>query len=72
MSTPEFNEREQVLALYPSSSCFYRATVIAPPSQVYHSNKNKSFPGYYLLQFDDDGGMERPVDGRMVLRCPKK
>jgi hypothetical protein len=32
--SPEFSTGHDVLALYPSSSCFYKAKVIIPPSQV--------------------------------------
>lgn len=31
---PEIPAHQEVLALYPSTTCFYRAVVISPPSKV--------------------------------------
>lgn len=31
---PEIPAQQDVLALYPGTTCFYKATVIAPPSKV--------------------------------------
>jgi len=33
-SSPEIPAQQDVLALYPGTTCFYKATVIAPPSKV--------------------------------------
>lgn len=32
--SPETPAYQDVLALYPGTTCFYKATVIAPPSKV--------------------------------------
>lgn len=32
--SPEIPAHQDVLALYPGTTCFYKATVIAPPSKV--------------------------------------
>jgi hypothetical protein len=34
---PEFQKGDTVLALFPGSSCFYKSTVIRPPSEVIES-----------------------------------
>jgi SAGA-associated factor 29 len=60
----EFAPNHRVLALYPSSSCFYKATVVSLPDP-------SSVPCEYLLRFDDDGNIERRVDYRMVLDFKK-
>ncbi|KAI8906795.1 SGF29 tudor-like domain-containing protein [Gorgonomyces haynaldii] len=62
--THEFPAQHQVLALYPASTCFYKATVVMPPSATGKS--------VYIVQFDDDGGFERSVDIRMVLDFPQE
>ncbi|TPX37838.1 hypothetical protein SeMB42_g05740 [Synchytrium endobioticum] len=64
---PEFLIGQQVLALYPTTSCFYSATVMVPPSR----NKDGTFAGTYVLKFEDDEGYERFVDPTMVLEVPK-
>jgi hypothetical protein len=33
-SSPEIPAQQDVLALYPGTTCFYKAIVIAPPSKV--------------------------------------
>ncbi|KAF9980701.1 hypothetical protein BGZ65_004777 [Modicella reniformis] len=64
---PEFSAGHTVLALYPATTCFYKAIVIQPPS-----TKNKdSSTGHYKIKFDDDEGIERTAPPRMVLDMPK-
>ncbi|KAF9438922.1 hypothetical protein BGZ76_002921 [Entomortierella beljakovae] len=62
---PEFPAGHTVLALYPSTTCFYKAIVIQPPS------KNKDQSPLYRIKFDDDEGNERTAPPRMVLDMPK-
>ncbi|KAF9203014.1 hypothetical protein BGZ49_006893 [Haplosporangium sp. Z 27] len=63
---PEFPAGHTVLALYPSTTCFYKAIVVQPPS------KNKDYPTpLYRIKFDDDEGNERTAPPRMVLDMPK-
>ncbi|KAJ2997459.1 hypothetical protein HDV02_005500 [Globomyces sp. JEL0801] len=52
----------QVLALYPASSCFYRATVLLAPEHGLTE---------YIVKFEDDGDFERSVSPNMVLEYPK-
>ncbi|KAJ3416839.1 hypothetical protein HDV05_008424 [Chytridiales sp. JEL 0842] len=63
----EFPANHTVLALYPNSSCFYKATVLKPPSK----NQDEDYPGHYVLRFEDDGGFDRYVNPCMVLDMPK-
>ncbi|KAG0358857.1 hypothetical protein BG005_001738 [Podila minutissima] len=65
-AVPEFPAGHTVLALYPSTTCFYKAVVVQPPSK----NKDYATP-VYRIQFDDDGGSERTAPPRMVLDMPK-
>ncbi|KAL1919338.1 uncharacterized protein VTP21DRAFT_2031 [Calcarisporiella thermophila] len=62
---PEFAAGSDVLALYPSTTCFYKAKVITPPS------KNKSKPGHYQLRFEDDNDHTQMVEDRLVLEMPR-
>lgn len=64
----EFAERAAVLALYPQTTCFYRATVVEAPS------KNKT--GDYLVLFEEEEEQEGvvphiAVNPRLVLAAPK-
>ncbi|KAG0054333.1 hypothetical protein BGZ83_011439 [Gryganskiella cystojenkinii] len=65
-SVPEFSAGHTVLALYPSTTCFYKAIVVQPPSK----NKDYASP-LYRIKFDDDEGNERTAPPRMVLDMPK-
>ncbi|KAG0344427.1 SAGA HAT/Core module component [Podila humilis] len=65
-AVPEFPAGHTVLALYPSTTCFYKAVVVQPPSK----NKDYATP-VYRIKFDDDGGNERTAPPRMVLDMPK-
>ncbi|KAG0352076.1 SAGA HAT/Core module component [Gamsiella multidivaricata] len=63
---PEFPAGHTVLALYPLTTCFYKAIVVQPPS------KNKDNPSpLYRIKFDDDEGNERTAPPKMVLDMPK-
>ncbi|KAJ3343287.1 hypothetical protein HDU83_005722 [Entophlyctis luteolus] len=63
----EYPENHTVLALYPNTTCFYKAFVVVPPS------KNTSGPtaGHYLVRFDDDGDQNQPVNIMYCLEYPK-
>ncbi|KAJ3234698.1 DNA-directed DNA polymerase gamma mip1 [Chytriomyces hyalinus] len=60
-SRMEFPQGHTVLALYPGTTCFYRATVVLPPS------KNT----VYRVRFEDDGGEDRTVPIEFCLDFPK-
>ncbi|KXS13684.1 hypothetical protein M427DRAFT_366644 [Gonapodya prolifera JEL478] len=56
----------QVLALFPTTTCFYLARVMVPPS------RNRDSPQQYIVMFDDDNAEQRLVQGRYVLSLPVK
>ncbi|KAJ3072274.1 hypothetical protein HDU98_003897 [Podochytrium sp. JEL0797] len=59
----EFPEGHLVLALYPGSTCFYKAIVMLPPS--------KNPARVYSIRFDDDHGENRSVTAKFCLDFPK-
>ncbi|CEP17297.1 hypothetical protein [Parasitella parasitica] len=63
----EINAGQDVLALYPGTTCFYRAKVAAPPSK----NKDHSYSGNYKVQFEDDNNEYKYVMPGHVLEVPK-
>ncbi|CAG8605610.1 10539_t:CDS:2, partial [Dentiscutata heterogama] len=65
MWMPEFPQSSTVIALYPGTTCFYKADVVLPPSKLSVSLK-------YLLTFEDDDNAERYVDAHYVLDVPKE
>lgn len=64
LSKGEFNVGHPVLALFPTTTCLYRATIVSVPSK-----RKKSFE--YLVQFENDDidGIipARPVPARYIL-----
>lgn len=60
----EFQPGARVLALYPDTTTFYRATVVSPPE----GRSGKSKEGHYWIQFEDDGEMRHEVEKLGVLR----
>lgn len=83
-SYPEFPKGSTVMALYPDTSCFYRAEVIESPvvdkvgSLSFHSLKfsddnsqatNKFIP-FYKVRFEDDDDMEHSVAALVVVEFP--
>ncbi|KAI9278516.1 SGF29 tudor-like domain-containing protein [Phascolomyces articulosus] len=62
-NVPEIGTGQDVLALYPGTTCFYKATVILPPS------KNKDIT--YRVQFEDDNNEYKDVQRDHVLEMPK-
>ncbi|CAG8643474.1 37064_t:CDS:2, partial [Racocetra persica] len=63
--TLEFPKDSTVIALYPSTTCFYKAVVVIPPSKLTPKSSR------YLLTFEDDDNAERYVDSRYVIDIPK-
>lgn len=63
---PEFPVGSTVMALYPDTSCFYRAEVIATPDRAVTSSK---YPAY-KVKFEDDEGMEHSVPAFWVVDFP--
>mmetsp|Transcript_29991 Transcript_29991/g.50357 ORF Transcript_29991/g.50357 Transcript_29991/m.50357 type:complete len:379 (+) Transcript_29991:168-1304(+) len=49
---PEFPKDSKVLAMFPDSTCFYKATVVAPPSR--RQKQRTGAPLEYTILFEDD------------------
>ncbi|KAH7885387.1 SGF29 tudor-like domain-containing protein [Phlebopus sp. FC_14] len=70
----EFQAGSTVMALYPDTSCFYRAEVIAspkdlqPPGRGGVSSKHISM---YKLKFEDDDDQEHSVLAQWVVEWPR-
>ncbi|SAL98106.1 hypothetical protein [Absidia glauca] len=62
---PEYPTGRHVLALYPGTTCFYKAIVVVPPS------KNKDVVGTYKVQFEDDNNEIKYANPEHVLETPK-
>ncbi|OBZ86499.1 SAGA-associated factor 29 [Choanephora cucurbitarum] len=62
--SPEIPAQQDVLALYPGTTCFYKATVVAPPS------KSKEIKNY-RVRFEDDNNEVKYVMPEHVLEMPK-
>ncbi|KAG2070358.1 hypothetical protein BDR04DRAFT_601527 [Suillus decipiens] len=62
----EFPAGSTVMALYPDTSCFYRAEVISPPRDV----PGRSIATYYQLKFEDDDDQEHSVAAQWVVEWP--
>lgn len=60
----EFPTRATVMALYPDTSCFYRAEVIASPKD------RASGTTFYKLKFEDDDDQEHMVSAAEVVEWP--
>ncbi|KAI9262045.1 SGF29 tudor-like domain-containing protein [Sporodiniella umbellata] len=67
MALPELDTGEDVLALYPGTTCFYKAKVVAPPSK----NKESAYERSYTVQFEDDNNEYKHVMSGHVLELPR-
>ncbi|KAL4251861.1 SAGA-associated factor 29 [Abortiporus biennis] len=71
---PEFPTGSVVMALYPDTSCFYRAEVIASPRDMAptgRSGSSKQAPiPMYKLKFEDDDDQEHCVTAQWVVEWP--
>ncbi|KAI9443512.1 SGF29 tudor-like domain-containing protein [Lactarius indigo] len=65
----EFPTGATVLALYPDTSCFYRAEVVASPKDIPTQGRN-SGTTYYKLKFEDDDDQEHMVSAAEVVEWP--
>ncbi|TBU62334.1 SGF29 tudor-like domain-containing protein [Dichomitus squalens] len=71
---PEFTAGATVMALYPDTSCFYRAEVIASPKDL-NTGRNGGTgkqPPMYKLKFEDDDDQEHMVQALWVVEWPGK
>ncbi|KAG8214495.1 hypothetical protein J3R82DRAFT_9551 [Butyriboletus roseoflavus] len=68
----EFPAGSTVMALYPDTSCFYRAEVIASPKDLQPSSRGISAKhiSVYKLKFEDDDDQEHPVLAQWVVEWP--
>ncbi|KAJ7069797.1 SGF29 tudor-like domain-containing protein [Mycena amicta] len=67
-SYQEFPPGSTVMALYPDTSCFYRAEVIATPRQTGRSTPSAKL--LYKLKFEDDDDQEHSVLADWVVEWP--
>ncbi|KAF5360947.1 hypothetical protein D9756_004801 [Leucocoprinus leucothites] len=72
-SYQDFSAGSTVMALYPDTSCFYRAEVIAAPKDIQPSGRaapsSKYMPSY-KLKFEDDDNQEHSVAAQWVVEWP--
>ncbi|KAF7314268.1 Saga complex component [Mycena kentingensis (nom. inval.)] len=66
-SYPEFAVGATVMALYPDTSCFYRAEVLSNPKMQKGAQAGKYL---YKLKFDDDEDQEHAVLAEWVVEWP--
>ncbi|PFH53901.1 hypothetical protein AMATHDRAFT_136099 [Amanita thiersii Skay4041] len=72
-SYQEFPAGSTVMALYPDTSCFYRAEVIATPRDLQPLGRNPPSSKYmpmYKLKFEDDDNLEHSVAAQWVVEWP--
>ncbi|KAH9950535.1 SGF29 tudor-like domain-containing protein [Amylocystis lapponica] len=75
---PEFSKGAIVLALYPDTSCFYRAEVLASPKDMKdmqladetESSSKQTSMSVYKLKFEDDDDLEHIVASHVVVAWP--
>ncbi|KAH8104552.1 SGF29 tudor-like domain-containing protein [Cristinia sonorae] len=72
---PVFTAGSTVMALYPDTSCFYRAEVIASPRDTQAANRNgpsskQTAMPFYKLKFEDDDDQEHVVSAQWVVEWP--
>ncbi|TFK74877.1 hypothetical protein BDN72DRAFT_788648 [Pluteus cervinus] len=69
----EFPTGSTVMALYPDTSCFYRAEVVATPREMQPTGRSvpssKHMPTY-KLKFEDDDNQEHTVAAQWVVEWP--
>ncbi|RDB14800.1 SAGA-associated factor 29 [Hypsizygus marmoreus] len=69
----EFSAGSTVMALYPDTSCFYRAEVIATPKDLQPSGRavpSSKYMPMYKLKFEDDDNQEHTVAAQWVVEWP--
>ena len=66
----DFPVGSTVLALYPDTSCFYRAEVISTPKQMQAVSGARQ--PTYKLKFEDDDNQEHAVSAEWVVEHPVK
>jgi SAGA-associated factor 29 len=66
----EFPAGSTVMALYPDTSCFYRAEVISSPRDVPGRGVSTKTIAMYKLKFEDDDDQEHSVAAQWVVEWP--
>ncbi|KAG1848715.1 SGF29 tudor-like domain-containing protein [Suillus subalutaceus] len=66
----EFPAGSTVMALYPDTSCFYRAEVISSPKDVSGRGMSTKTIATYKLKFEDDDDQEHSVAAQWVVEWP--
>ncbi|KAK1229882.1 hypothetical protein PQX77_007054 [Marasmius sp. AFHP31] len=67
----EFPKGSTVMGLYPDTSVFYRAEVVATPQDLKPAGKaNASYMPAYKVKFEDDDGQEHLVAAQWVVEWP--
>ncbi|KAJ6559199.1 SGF29 tudor-like domain-containing protein [Mycena vulgaris] len=70
-SYQEFHPGSTVMALYPDTSCFYRAEVISTPKYTQPTGRmTPSSKHIYKLKFEDDDNQEHSVSAEWVVEWP--
>ncbi|EPT05212.1 hypothetical protein FOMPIDRAFT_1112120 [Fomitopsis schrenkii] len=68
---PAFSAGSTVMALYPDTSCFYRAEVVASPRDMQPAPRGgTSATPTYKLKFEDDDDQEHLVSAQWVVEWP--
>ncbi|KAJ6508795.1 SGF29 tudor-like domain-containing protein [Mycena sanguinolenta] len=71
-SYQEFPPGSTVMALYPDTSCFYRAEVISTPKYTQQTGRaTPSSKHIYKLKFEDDDNQEHSVSAEWVVEWPE-
>ncbi|KAJ7366861.1 SGF29 tudor-like domain-containing protein [Mycena albidolilacea] len=71
-SYQEFPPGATVMALYPDTSCFYRAEVISAPKYTQQTGRaTPSSKHIYKLKFEDDDNQEHSVSAEWVVEWPE-
>ncbi|KIK99638.1 hypothetical protein PAXRUDRAFT_131712 [Paxillus rubicundulus Ve08.2h10] len=70
----EFSAGSTVMALYPDTSCFYRAEVISSPKDLQPPGRGVSSKhiSMYKLKFEDDDDQEHSVLAQWVVEWPNQ
>ncbi|KAI3631806.1 hypothetical protein MIR68_010279 [Amoeboaphelidium protococcarum] len=65
-NTKKFNAQAVVLALFPDTSCLYRATYLEGPKLDINTSSGYS----YVVRFEEDDGRRRVVDAKYIVPYP--
>ncbi|KAJ1303187.1 hypothetical protein OPQ81_011386 [Rhizoctonia solani] len=69
-SYPEFAKGTEVMAIYESTTSFYRAQVVAGPKDPWQGGRTVKKEPQYKLQFEDDEGRVQSIPAFDVVEWP--